>query len=496
MPNGPLNQTIGYGPATVWNPNVAAQNFGVLLQKQKQQDEEDANAIAAELSKVRSDGLRNDADRQYFLNRYSEIKKNATSGLGERNTIKRALNKAQTRDDLLALQQYVQRSKAQGANEAAFGRQYMQNPTPWSDDAINNYRKSIAAPLDSPDVIKDFTTQQRVSDHGKVDSGLSKLDHDALNRSQWSNEVQEGSPYIEGGKKRYVVSKNREVGADQILAQAAHMYDIDRNVRHSIDERYANIKGDTPEDTKMLRLRQNAIDRGALSMADNGQLITKISQKNSKVKDYYTDPYYAHFNFREANSPNALQTPSQTLISGDPSRNIPGMQQGGVGTGEKFINLAPAYQYGGKKPSIGIDDNTGEHIFNFPAQVVPDKSAVAKNKKLREDYAASPETKGGILGFGAKKVPFEQSETAKGLLPELSVKKPEQTYRVNPASPDYLSKIAEIAKEQNINLSQLNQIEGKKSNRGQIDQAVHNQGVHPSVKKSQPSKNDPLGLGI
>jgi hypothetical protein len=180
MGNGPLQQGIGYGDATVWNPNVPIQNFTNMLAQRKQQEQANNDEIAAQLTKVKSDGLRNDADREVFAKKFADIRANAIAGAGETNGIKKSLVKAQTTQQLLGLQDYVNRSKQQGAAEQAFGRSYMANPTPWADSAIAAHRKSIAAPLDSPDIIKDYTTQQRQVDVAKGNEAMTKMHKTAL----------------------------------------------------------------------------------------------------------------------------------------------------------------------------------------------------------------------------------------------------------------------------------------------------------------------------
>lgn len=377
MGNGRLDIGIGQGGATVWNPNVAVQNFGNILAQQKQQQEADNAAIAAELSKVKSDGLRNDADRQYFLNKYNEIKNNAIATAGERNSVKKALAQAQTRDALMGLQQYVQRSKAQGAAEHAFGRQYMTNPTPWSDEAIANYRKSIASPLDSPDVIKDFTTQQRVIDHAKVEAALKKMHNDALTKTPWSNPIQAGGTIMQGNKKGIITYQKRELPVDQILANDAHLYDIDRNVQHSIDQRYAAIQGSTPDETKMLRIKQAAIDRGDLAQGANGALVSKVAgEHNRKFNvDRAPDPFYAHRAY-EASHPltggAVAGTPQNITLpynGGEKGANVQSLGYVPINTASLNLAGSPSYNL-----STGVSEpqvlSSGDHqlvgVGNFP----------------------------------------------------------------------------------------------------------------------------------
>lgn len=369
MPNGPLNQTIGYGPATVWNPNVAAQNFGVLLQKQKQQDEEDANAIAAELSKVRSDGLRNDADRQYFLNRYSEIRKNATSGLGERNTIKRALNKAQTHDDLLALQQYVQRSKAQGEAEHSFGQQYMSNPTPWSDEAAAAYRKSIVAPLDSSDVISDFTRLQRRPNEDKIHKDISGLVAGNLGSQQYQDSYKKGA---RGNIPGTWTSSSRTIDPEKLYLGAGMYYDSNRDFQHLLQQKYPEIyANNAPLDAKSIALK-HYVDSGL-----QGGLFGKtVDAKEDKFNpDKAPDLFYEHRAYAQAHPttggavPGVSQNINIPYNGGERGANVQSLGYVPVNTASLNLAGSPSYNLstGAAEPQVL---SSGDHQLvgagNFP----------------------------------------------------------------------------------------------------------------------------------
>jgi len=398
MGNGRLDIGQGIGEASVWNPAIPVQNFNAILQQKKLKDQSDADSIAAELSKVKSDGLRNDADRQLFLKKYEDIKNNAIAGAGERNFMKRALLKADTRDKLMGLQQFVEKSKAQGQQEQAFGKQYMSNPTPWSDDAINNYRKSIAAPLDSPDVIKDFTTQQRVVDHSKVDEALKKMHNDALTKVPWSNPIQDGGVISQGDKKGVITYQKRALPPEQILANDAHMYDVDRNVQHSIDQRYATIQGENPAETKMLRIRQAAIDRGDIAVGPNNEITSKVAGEQGRK----FNPNYKPNNWKEiALWRLAHKNDGNNYAPGTPQNmNIPynGGAKGEVVSSLGYVPINSAALNLAGSPSYNLTSGTlepqalssGDHqlvgIGNFPII----KSDYTSGKKKLKGTVAQP----------------------------------------------------------------------------------------------------------
>lgn len=154
-------------------------------------------------------------------------------------------------------------------------------------------------------------------------------------------------------------------------------------------------------------------------------------------------------------------TPAQSLVQG--------MQSGQSGTGEKLLNLAPQGQYGGNKPNINIDYKSGDHVFSFPPQI--DQKAVEYNRQKRAEWKeANPND------------PFDASE--KGFALKQESLKPSKVYRINPASSDYMAKVAEMASEQNINLDRLNKIEGGKGGRGDIYQPIINK-KHKEIKGTE-----------
>lgn len=130
------------------------------------------------------------------------------------------------------------------------------------------------------------------------------------------------------------------------------------------------------------------------------------------------------WNFRHYGNPNApgvaqgnLPTPSQAL-----ALNI---KDGVENSHEKLFSLVPKGTLQGT-PTYTEDPNTGEQIFSFP-----------KHKWT-----------------GGSKIPQKEA-----------------TYRLNPNGDpgQYLGQFAQMAKEQNINLSQLNQIAGGKGGHGQLE---------------------------
>lgn len=166
----------------------------------------------------------------------------------------------------------------------------------------------------------------------------------------------------------------------------------------------------------------------------------------------------------------AQLTPYQVLVAGNRSNGTPGMLQGNVDAMKRLQGLAPKAQYGNTPiPEPTIDPATGEHVLNFPAQVVKDDKNAQLNDVLRKKYAATPEKQGGVLGFGGTPIPFEKSKAFGKLLPEFKEKKPAVTYRLNPADPKgYLGQVDALSADQNIKPAALNSLLGGKGGRGEI----------------------------
>lgn len=477
MANGQLNIGAGVGEASVWNPNQMVQNFGNILARQQAKRQQEQQLLASELAKVKTDGLRNDADRKVFFDRYSNIKSLASQIPYEKNNWKKTQLKAQVDQGLLELQDYAVRSKQQGANELAWTKSYMSNPEHWGDDALKAAQKSKQLALTDNGVINDFTTLQRQPNIDKINKDLSLAVAANLKGQGWQTIQQKAT---QGNKTGVNVLNQRAVNPEEVLVTTGMYYDSHPDMQRLMQIQYPEIYANNdPKTAKALALSQY-IDTGLKSQA-----FGPISESKPREfrADWRPDTYYAHLAAREAAKAGSSSdlTPAQTLITQ--------MQTQVPGSGEKLISLAPVAQYAGKKPVIKIDQNTGEHVFEFPAQISgKDKDAINFNEKLRAQYEKNPEKKGGVFGIGGTKIPFEQSTKFKELKPEEVIKRPAQSYKLNPASPDYLAKAAEMAKEQNINLPQLNTTESKKGGRGQIDAAVKAPEKVREVKKESSPK--------
>ena len=105
---------------------------------------------------------------------------------------------------------------------------------------------------------------------------------------------------------------NVSVDPADLMSTDAHIYDLNDDAKASIDSRYHDIVGATPQETKMLRIRQNLIDRGDLTVGQDGSLQTGVSEKTKPEfkPNYAPDKFYAHYDYRLANPAGGPQVPN------------------------------------------------------------------------------------------------------------------------------------------------------------------------------------------
>lgn len=202
---------------------------------------------------------------------------------------------------------------------------------------------------------------------------------------------------------------------------------------------------------------------GAVDQYANSVYDTNKDNFGRKLKhiggqfDERPDKFYEHYNYAlahpKAGASATQMSPAQILVTG--------MKEGQPGTGEKLLSLVPKGQYGGYKPYIRKGETEGEQVFRFPAQQPTDKKSLQNNKDVIDDWKSEHGN-----------APMDEETKAK-----LIFKTPEKEYKLNTNADDYHAQVAQMAKDQNINLTQLNQIEAKKGGKGQIDAVVNSKPV-------------------
>lgn len=177
---GHLNIGQGLGDAQVFGHNPAVAQFANQLAQRKAKQDADNKYLAEQLATVKPDGLRNDADKGVFYDKYAKIKQQALDAEAEKDPRKRVMAMADVRESLAGLSAYADESKKQAAKENSFAQAYMQNPTAWSDESIAKHRASTQMAVSDPNVVKDYTTLARQPDLVKLDTRLKKVRDDLL----------------------------------------------------------------------------------------------------------------------------------------------------------------------------------------------------------------------------------------------------------------------------------------------------------------------------
>jgi hypothetical protein len=345
MGNGRLLEGIGYGPATVFNPNQAIQNFGNIIAQQRMEQKAKDDALIKQMATLKSDAIR-DADTADYRKQYDDWKNTAIEA-------NRLPKNSRQRLDAIAYAQakyndlgsFINKSKEQKSHESSLGNMLLSNPHLFSDDAHGQVLKSFASPMSKSEFIPSdkYSTLERYIDPEKIDEGFTKLKSTLLKGSEWSNPIQSQGKDKQGNKTGVIVHSERAVAPESLLSTYAHAYDIDPNVRAFVDKKYNDIGAEDPQHAKMLRLKQYAIDRGELKEGQNGQLITGVVEKSKPEfkPNYAPDKYYAHFDYRQGN-----KEPTEPSYFEDLSER---MRRGVAGSGEEFTqNLIqnPDYHHG------------------------------------------------------------------------------------------------------------------------------------------------------
>lgn len=316
MPNGRLNIGVGEGGATVWNPQQAVQSFNNIIQTRQAKQAAEQAELAKELASVKMDGLRNDADRQSFVQQYQQLKDQGKMSLQERDPLKRAMAKANIKQGLLNLQDYVGRSKQAGQRDNEILRT-LSDPNKrhnYNDDGVQQAIANTKLALNDPNFKPDYTFLSRRVDDAKENEKFSKANKLGLSQSQWSNPIE--STDKQGNKNGVVIYNQRQLTPEQLLANHAHMYDTDDDIKQSLEQRYPDVKGANANETKMLRIRQNALDRGDLVQDTNGALQTAIVEKSRPTfrPDREPDRFYEHYAFSHKDDNTRAEQPVDQSI--------------------------------------------------------------------------------------------------------------------------------------------------------------------------------------
>ncbi len=447
------------GGAQVFAPNPAIQQYVQMLQQRQAKRESENKYLNDQMAQVKPDGLRNDADRSNFFNQYAKVKQDAIDAENERDPMKKAMAIAGVRQRLTDLNSYTDQSKQQAAKEKLFNTTYMANPSAFSDEAVAAHRKSYDAAVDSPDVIKDYTTLARQIDPNKIEQEQRAVEQGLLKNTQWNNPVISDANVA--GRKAAFIQNNRVVDPQHLYEDAMHRFDAKGDFEHYIKQSYPDIfTQNNPVAAKALAVKQYIDSRGPV--AEYSKPVEKIAPIPPQP-----DRFYDHYNYQLAHPRDGGEStkllPTQALGAQ--------MMNGNLNAGEQFLNYAPLTQFKkGEKPLI--KNVNGYHIITVPDQVSPDTKAIKTNAEAKSEYLKDPEKSDKTLGlFGGKPVPYEQSEYYKDNPPleeyKIIPNGNSQSYTLDPNNPiDYNAQLAEIARRLKIPVNEINKQVGGKASRG------------------------------
>lgn len=316
-----LNISPGVGEASYWDPNGAIKSFTDMLAYKKAEQAKKDQDLINQASQLKPEAIR-DADREDYINKYNDWKQTQIAANQLPNNSRQRLDQLATAQSKYNdLNRFIYESKKEASNEHGVSNMLLQNPHLFSDDAHGQIIKSMQSPMSNSGFIpgNNYNQLERYIDHSKVDEGFDAAYKEQLKQQEWSNPIQSQGRDKQGNKTGVVVHNERQIEPEDVLSTAAHMYTLSPDIRASIDKRYPNIEGKSPQETMMLRLRQNAIDRGDLTVGANGQLQPGVSEKTKPEfkANYKPDNFYEHYWFKQAhkddagvpNAPQAINIP-------------------------------------------------------------------------------------------------------------------------------------------------------------------------------------------
>lgn len=365
---GHLDIGLDKGGAQVFGPNPAIATYANILQQRKLKQAQDNKYLAETLAQAKPEGLRNDADRQTFYKKYADLKTQAIAAENEKDKFKKAMALANVRQGVMDLNMYTDESKKQAARENMMGNAIMQAPHNWTDDAVQRYRKSIAAPIGHGDVINDPTSLERRVDQDKIDKAYQ--DHkDLMTKNlQYDNGSYTKATEPGTGRKGAWMVQTRGIpmdGQNGALESTLHWVSGNPDVQKSLQDRYPQIQGQSPQETMALRTKQYMIDRGDKEgIYDQTKPAFKYAQEPTRPS-WMESWFMAHggvpYNTNTASQQNMTPIYRQKWVED----MLSGQEKDSGGILKQKVAADPSYQ-----GELKINDTAipGKIAFNVPAK--------------------------------------------------------------------------------------------------------------------------------
>lgn len=356
---GHLDIGEGLGGAQVFGHTPAIAQLGQMLAQRKAKEDADNKYLAEQLTSVKPDGLRNDADRANFFDKYSKVKQLAIDAENEKDPKRRALDIANVRQSIMDLNSYVDESKKQAAKENLFAQAYMTNPTAFSDQAIAAHRKSIQSAVDSPDVVKDYTQLARQVDATKIEQEQAKREQELLKLQQW------GTPTIKNttvaGRKGSFIYNSREVPKDVLYEDALHRATADPNFDRFLQQAYPDAyQGKDRVTGRALAVKTYIDSRPEVAEYSKPEEKQSLApQRPSWLEEWYLSHYGVPLNPNSGAAQSMEPTYRQVWVND--------MLSGKPGSGEILkAKVAADPTWNGKLDIGALPD--GKIVFNLPTR--------------------------------------------------------------------------------------------------------------------------------
>lgn len=442
----------------------AQQGFANILARQQQQRQLELKQLTDQQAQLKPDGLRNDADRQDFFNQTQNWRQKSIDAMNESDPYKKSLLKSQADQAYMGAQSTIAKSKQAATDENSSANELLQ-PTfsdHYQDGTVAAFNKNRQLGVNDANYVQNFLSkQEQQADHVKALDRLEKIKDAGIAAATPGTPVINTIKDPKTGQPYHTIQQTQTYDPADWKTDLSNEYDLNKNTRKTLYDVYPQFSKNpalTPQQVKDSILQQYMADSGEQSKTKQ-----TVGEDQKPVR-YSAAQLWNLRHYGSPNNPNTIignqLTPAQIIASNMSNGNLNDIKN-------HFLNLVPKGQYGDKKPDFNIDPNTGEHVFNFPEHVTQNVKNVAFNNELKKGYEKNKETTGGFLGIGGTDVPFKDSEAAKTLKPEYNTKSPSSTYRLNPNDKEaYLAQFGQMAKDQGVSTSALNQMLGGKGNRG------------------------------
>lgn len=336
---GHLDIGENVGDAKDYNPMPVIQQYGQILAQRQAKHDQEVQQLGNELAKgYDPNGLRNDADKQLYLKTYNGIKDDAIAIENEKDPTKKAIGLSNIKQRLGDLGALADESKKQGGFERGIAMQHLQNPYLLDDNSAQRLTEGLQKSVRDPSLIKDASGFERKVDPDKVDK-MYQAHRDLLTKNmQYDNGTQ--TPATVAGKRGAYVVQSRGIPMDGdggAFENTLHWATALPDVQKSLQDRYPQIQGDTPQHTLGLRVKQY--------MNDSGDKEGIYDQTKPVFHEgIQPDKFYAHWNYeaQHPHKPAAVNLPSDPINNFQLPYNTAGEKGGFPISVKNFVPLTDA----------------------------------------------------------------------------------------------------------------------------------------------------------